>query len=63
MAQVQRESVVNENDVALAEAIQACGGGTHETMASPIRAQRAIQSEKAATVSAGYARRELRYPT
>lgn len=60
MMQARRQSVIDEIDVAVAEAIQACGGDMRETIASLIRAQWAMDRERGATVSAGYVRRELR---
>ncbi|SDO75827.1 hypothetical protein SAMN05192530_11282 [Aureimonas jatrophae] len=60
MATPERQTAVDEIDVAVAEAIQACGGNVHETIASLIRAQRAMDEERDANVSAGYERRRLR---
>ncbi|MBB3952702.1 hypothetical protein [Aureimonas jatrophae] len=60
MATPERQSVIEEIDVAVAEAIQACGGDVHETIASLIRAQRAMDEERDAKISAGYERRRLR---
>jgi len=60
MAQEQRQSAVTEIDIAVMEAIQSCGGDVHETIASLIRAQRAMDDERNANVSAGYERRSLR---
>lgn len=58
--ETRRQSAVDEIDVAVAEAIQACGGDAREAVAALIRAQWAMDREREATVSAGYVRRELR---
>ncbi|WP_156418001.1 hypothetical protein [Aureimonas sp. AU4] len=50
---------MDEIDVAVAEAIQACDGDLHEAIASLIRAQRVMDAERNAFVSAGYERRRL----
>lgn len=64
MAQEQREagrqSVVDEIDVAVTEAIQACGCDIRVAIAGLIRAQWAMDRERDAILSAGYVRRELR---
>lgn len=60
MAEARRQSAVDEIDVAVAEAIQACGGDAREAVASLIRAQWAMDEERRAAVSAGYERRALR---
>jgi len=57
MAQEQRPSAMAEIDVAVAEAIQACGGDMREAIAGLIRAQWAMDQEREASVSAGYVRR------
>ncbi len=59
MARPERQSAVDEIDVAVAEAIQACDGDLHEAIASLIRAQRVMDAERNAFVSAGYERRRL----
>lgn len=57
MGEAKRESVVDEIDVAVAEAIQACGGDMRAAIAGLIRAQWQMDREREATVSAGYVRR------
>ena len=56
----RRRSKVEEIDVAVAAAIQACGGDMRATIAGLIRGQWAMDEERAATVSVGYVRRKLR---
>ena len=51
---------VAEIDVAVAEAIQACGGDMRAAIEGLIRAQWRMDEEREATVSAGYVRRRLR---
>ena len=59
MGEKRRQSAVDEIDVAVAEAILACGGDAREAVASLIRAQWQMDRECEATVSAGYVRRRL----
>lgn len=51
--------MINEIDVAAAEAIQAFSGDVHETISSLIRGQRAVDDELDANVSIGYECRSL----
>lgn len=59
MSEIRRQSVVEEIDIAVAEAIQACGGDAREAVAGLIRAQWEMDRELEATVSAGYIRRRM----
>lgn len=59
MGEAKRESVVDEIDVAVAEAIQVCGGDMRAAIAGLIMAQWAMDREREETVSAGYVRRRM----